>query len=207
MFGQVFRPDGGLHRLLSRITDIMALCGLWIVCSLPLFTVGAASSALYDTVVHSFRRGETVVYGRFFTSFRRNLKGGLVLSAIVLVGTVLALYVQILLNAAALASRTGYVLYFTFQVVQIVLVGMGGFAFAILSRFECSLGRLLGNTLRLSLTNVHLTVLLGLLGMLSLWLCTTFWWPLILVPWAGAYAASFLLEPCFKPFENPETQE
>ena len=55
MLGRVFRYQGGLWRVLNTLTDIMALSVLWLLCSLPVLTLGAATTALYDSVVRCSR--------------------------------------------------------------------------------------------------------------------------------------------------------
>ena len=47
---------------------------LWVLCSVPLVTMGAASTALYDAAVHVMRRKDDAVFSRFFGTFRRELK-------------------------------------------------------------------------------------------------------------------------------------
>ena len=54
--GNLFRPDAFLWRWCSRLLDVMVLSILWLFCSVPLATAGAASAALYDAAVHGIRR-------------------------------------------------------------------------------------------------------------------------------------------------------
>lgn len=50
---------------------------LWVVFSLPVVTLGGATAALYDAVVHGFRRHESDYLYRFFTTFRAEWKHGI----------------------------------------------------------------------------------------------------------------------------------
>lgn len=57
---------------MARIGDLIGLSICWMLCSLPLFTAGAAMVALYDAVVHCVRREERGTFVRYFRSFRDN---------------------------------------------------------------------------------------------------------------------------------------
>lgn len=59
---------------ISRITDYVILDLLWIVCSVPVFTAGAAMSAKYYVGMKICRGHEPAVVKSFFSSFRANLK-------------------------------------------------------------------------------------------------------------------------------------
>ena len=74
MFGNMFNPMNGFWRGLGRVCDLVGLSICWTVCSLPVFTVGAATAALYDAVFHGVRKGEMGDYSRFFHTFRDNFK-------------------------------------------------------------------------------------------------------------------------------------
>lgn len=61
-------------RFLTAVFDLMALSVLWVVFSLPVFTMGAASAALYSAVYHHVRKGEDYLWNSFWTAFRENFK-------------------------------------------------------------------------------------------------------------------------------------
>ena len=47
----IFRPEGPIWNICNAITDTLQLSCLWCLCSLPLVTMGAATTALYDAAV------------------------------------------------------------------------------------------------------------------------------------------------------------
>ena len=59
---------------MGKLTDVLALSLLWTFLSLPLFTLGAATTALYDSVAHCVRGGEAPPYARFFRAFKAEFK-------------------------------------------------------------------------------------------------------------------------------------
>ena len=61
-------------RFLTAVFDLMALSVLWVAFSLPVFTMGAASAALYSAVYHHVRKGEDYLWNSFWTAFKENFK-------------------------------------------------------------------------------------------------------------------------------------
>ena len=80
MLGRVFRYQGWLWRALNTLTDILALSVLWLLCSSPVLTLGAATTALYDSVVRCIRYKQSGPYERFFRTFKNELVPGLLLT-------------------------------------------------------------------------------------------------------------------------------
>lgn len=63
-----------IMRFLTAMFDLMALSVLWAVFSLPIFTMGAASTALYSAAYHHVRKGEDYLWNSFFSAFKENFK-------------------------------------------------------------------------------------------------------------------------------------
>lgn len=59
---------------LNKMTDLILLNVLWILCCLPIFTAGAATTAAYYVSITSIRCGDGYVVKRFFESFRKNFR-------------------------------------------------------------------------------------------------------------------------------------
>lgn len=67
-----------------QVTDMALLSVLWIVCSLPLVTMGAASCALYYSVVRGIRQNAASSLTKlFFSSFRTNIRQGIAFSLLI----------------------------------------------------------------------------------------------------------------------------
>ena len=66
--------DSPIGQFLCRIGDIITLNFLWIICSLPLITLGASTTALYYTWMKQYREGDSPVHRYFFSSFKDNLR-------------------------------------------------------------------------------------------------------------------------------------
>ena len=63
-----------IMRFLVNMFDLMGLSVLWVAFSLPIFTMGAASTALYSAAYHHVRKGEDYLWNSFFSAFKENFK-------------------------------------------------------------------------------------------------------------------------------------
>lgn len=59
---------------LNKMADILILNLLFLVCSLPIITIGPALSAMYAVCLRSIRYGDGYVVRGFFKSFAQNFK-------------------------------------------------------------------------------------------------------------------------------------
>lgn len=72
--GRLFDINNPLMRFLIAFFDMMALSVLWVVFSLPVITMGAASTALYSSAYHHIRKGNDYLWSSFWTPFKENFK-------------------------------------------------------------------------------------------------------------------------------------
>lgn len=91
-----FDMDKPLMRGLSTVTDLMILNFLTIFCCLPVFTVGAAFSALNTVTLRSIRNEEGGIVKDYFREFRSNFKKSTLLWIGFLILTVLLVFDYIL---------------------------------------------------------------------------------------------------------------
>lgn len=72
--GRIFGHDSPIVSSLTKIGDIICVSALWIVFSLPIFTIGASTVALYTVVYRNFRSGKGYVWKTFWDAFRAEFK-------------------------------------------------------------------------------------------------------------------------------------
>lgn len=205
--GNLFNPDALLWRWCSRILDIMILSLFWLLCSLPVVTVGAASAALYDAAVHGIRRDEAGTYARFFRTFRRELKTAV--PAALLWGAVLIVLLWAGQQVGVVIQEPGPVLAATAALVALLLFVLGtvSWLFPLLSRFTFSFGALNRTAGQFFIAYLPSSVLLALLLAVSAWTCFRFLFPIFFMPCTEALLASFLVERAFRKHMPPEEQE
>ena len=65
--------------VISRLIDLILAGFYWVICSLPVITIGAASTALYYTVVKCVRHERGRMSASFFAAFKREFRQGTII--------------------------------------------------------------------------------------------------------------------------------
>ena len=187
------RTDSPVMRFFSKIFCMVYLNLLWLVCSIPLVTVGASTAALYYTMMKVAAGDDYGLTTRFFSSFRRNLKQGIVLGVIALaVGALLSVDIYFYLIAPGGITSV-------FQVFQIILAVLYlmivSWAFPILAKFDLPTGRILQSAFFLSIRYFGYTCMI-LLTEISITVIEFFFVPLLAL-W-GMGLISFVNSICFR---------
>ena len=65
----IFGFDGSFINFCDKLFDVMALGFLWILCSLPIITIGASSTALYYAMVKCIKKETDILLKSFFALF------------------------------------------------------------------------------------------------------------------------------------------
>ena len=92
----VFGLDSKLGRMIYKIGQFLILSWMWILFSLPLVTMGAASTALYDVLRKLLRDEEGVLIRDYWVSFKSNFKQCTLLWLRVMLIIAVVLYVAIM---------------------------------------------------------------------------------------------------------------
>ena len=77
--------DGPFYRIGTLAADIMILSFYWIIFSIPLFTIGTSTTALYYVVTRRISNREGYLFKDFWTSFKSNFKQSTIIWLIFLV--------------------------------------------------------------------------------------------------------------------------
>lgn len=216
MFSNIFNYDNPVWRFIGKFFDIMILNILWTICSLPIVTVGASTTAVYYVTLKLVRDEEgSSTIKDFFKSFKENFKQATVIWLILLlVGAVLAgdLYIFTMLMTGS--GKLRIFLIALFIGFAIVYAGIFTFVFPLQSRFYNPVKITLFNAFFMSvrhfLNTLGILVIDAAIPLIAVTLGTVlqpilflFGFPLI------AYLNSFLLAPIFAKYmpKKEESQE
>lgn len=70
----LFRLDGPFYKGLCYVTDFILIVCMWLVCCIPVITIGASTTALYSTSMRLHEERERYIIREFFQAFRTNFK-------------------------------------------------------------------------------------------------------------------------------------
>lgn len=204
MFRNLFRPDSPLMITMTQIADCIFLSLFWVLGCIPVVTAGASFAALYDASFRAFRKGEKNSWQRFFHVFRENWRVGIVPTLVFLGVICCGGWGLIQVWNATVAGSVSWTVFSAAAFFGMLMLGILSVLFPMLSRFENTTAGLLRNTLLLALGNMPRTLALGMLNILTVFLCFRFVFPLFFLPSLSALIGSLFLEPMFRPFMNTE---
>ena len=207
MSNSLFNPESWLWQPFGKIADYLILSALWLLCSIPIVTMGAASAAVYDCCARCVRGGERHMLSRFFRTFRRELvQGGL---SLLLWGAILGggFWLVRRFTGAAAATPANVALSYAMAVLLALLVGIFAWVLPLLSRFTFRFPDLQTTALRLSMAHLPRTLALAVVTVALGWLCLRFILPLMIVPGILGILSAQILEPVFETYETGNAGE
>ncbi len=186
MLQGLFNYDNPVWRFIGKLGDLILLNILWVICCIPIFTAGAATTAVYYVTLKLVRDDDDSTIRSFFRSFTQNFKQATAIWILILLaGALVAFDLRFLLGGAtaagvamALPSAVKTVLTAVFGGMTILLLFIITYVFPLQARFYNTVKRTLLNALFMSMRHLIQTVaMLAVDGMLLV----------------GAYFAFFLV--------------
>lgn len=200
----LFNYENGVMSAISSIADSMVLGVLWVVCSLPVFTIGASSAAFYYAYNKCIRQKTDYIWRTFFAGFKHNFKQATQLWLIVLC---LLSFVTIDFHLLGLMENTTILV----QIIQVALITTMLFLilwalylFPYISRFESSNKTAMTNCALIAVANILRSILLLVVFAITalVFLCL----PVLnlLIPAVYMFCANKILESIFRKYMSPE---
>ncbi|MFV0363490.1 MAG: YesL family protein [Suipraeoptans sp.] len=150
--------DSPLMSFLSRVADLIMLNLLFIVCCIPIVTIGTSMSALYTVTLKMAKNEDGYMFKTFFTAFKRNFKISTILWLVaLLVGTVIAIDYYV---AMQITSAMKNILYVATSILIAFYALVMIYLFPYIARFENKIMDTLKNVLLISILNLPYSILL-----------------------------------------------
>ena len=202
----IFAVDGKLAVFLNRLGNLIVLNILTILLSIPLFTIGAAMTALYDGTQRLARKEEGSIAAGYFKAFRNNFRQATVLWLIG--GGIMVFMTFDIWLLRSIEGTFGQV----YRVLLFVLVLLFAvemiYSFAVLARFDNTIKNTAKNALLFLAGHIGPAVLVLILAVLpALLLAVSYrFFPIILLLGVSgpAYLASIYFISLFKAYEGEE---
>lgn len=156
--GSIFRYDSPFFQFMNRLVDMIVLSLLWTICSIPIITIGAATTALYTVTLKMAKDQESYIIKSYFKAFKDNFLQSTIIWLIELVvGCVLFFGLNFWFTYG---SAMGNVLGFIMTVVTVIYCLILLYSFPLLSKFDNSIKQTLKNSLLISLVNIKNTLMI-----------------------------------------------
>ena len=149
-----FNMDSPFWRALTKFTDILILNLLFVICSLPVITIGASYTALYYVMRKLVKNEEGEIAKSFFRAFKSNFRQATCIWIIMLV------FGGMLVLSLYLTARLQMVLNYFLIAVSLLYIITLSYAFPILSQFNTGVMQCIRNALFMGIARLPFTILI-----------------------------------------------
>lgn len=170
MLERIFNLDNAVFRAIDKIGKIFLLNLLWLMCSLPVFTIGASTTALIYSSL-KLQKNEGYWHQNFWQSFRENFKQSTAIFLMFLaVG--IALAADFMLGGRA-GDSFGLFLQGCAGILFVPYALTLLYVFGIQAVFVNPVGATIRYSFFMALRNMKYTIQMAILAVLFVWVNTT----------------------------------
>lgn len=209
-------PDGPLMTGLTKLANLVLLNIWFVICCLPVFTIGASFSALMDMTIRMVKGEEgTAITKGFFSAFKSNFVKA---TTIWLIQFILLLIcgIDFFIGQRLLMSSGMQLVFFAiWAILSMLVLFTTWYALTLQAIFENNPLRTIKNGLLISIGRFPYSIVIAVifLSPLSLVFMTVkqamFLFPLVVMVWfaAAAYGAAYFFLKALRPFFPKEEEE
>lgn len=195
----IFRYEGILNQTLCKIGKCMFLAALWLITALPVFTIGAANTALAYSV-KKVREDQYGVWKPYWKSFRQNFR-----QATVTWGIIAIIHAVLILSCyCAYSMYSNKIIGFAFPLVTgiltMIIVMCSSYVFPSIAYFTNSTKMILKNCIMIAMLNFYWTLLLVLLSVATILGSILIPMGFLVVPALTMLGKSWILDKVFKKY-------
>ena len=197
--GKIFDYDNKFFQALEGIANIVILNFLFIICCIPIVTIGASMTATYSVAMSIVDDREPYIFREFFKKFKENFKQSTIVW-IILFLVVVFISVDFYICSLLSNNMICTVLKFVLTLVSIVLGFVIIYVFPLISKFENSVKNTLVNAILISVQNLPYTIVMLIISLLpigSLLLFPNYWGQIIFFNTAISYGMVAYLNSIF----------
>lgn len=165
---RIFNFEGPVFTFLSRLADLFWLNLIYMICCIPVITVGAATTALYYVSLKMAKDEEGYITKSFFKSFKQNfLQATVIWLVILVIGIIMFMDLRIanggdmaeVLNSTAVSN----VVIVAVGVMVIVVCMTLTYVFPLLAQFDNTIRNTVKNAFLISIRHLPYTFLMMLI--------------------------------------------
>ena len=203
--------DNVVMRALGKIGDMICLNVMWLICCIPIITIGASTTALYTVMLRMVKNEEGYIFRGFLKAFKSNFKQStLIWLILLLLGIVWTVDFRV---AGFMPGMAGIVLRTLFLALGFILLSVMIYIFPLTARYENGIKATFKNALILTVAKLPYTFLMAAIVVAavfaSLWSAFTLLFSLPLWLFFGVslivWINSYILRRVFVVFENSDS--
>lgn len=160
MLSGFFNYDNPVWRFIGKFGDLIILNILWFVCSIPIFTIGASTTAVYYVTLKLARNDDGYTIRSFFKSFKENFKQSTIIWLIMMaVGLILVFDLLFFTKGGFSGSQQFRTVMVTiFLAMSIIYLAILTYIFPLQSRFYNTIKRTFFNAFFMSIRHLFQTI-------------------------------------------------
>lgn len=157
-----FNIDGPFFTVLNRLGDLILLNILWLVCCIPIVTIGASTTALYFEAMKLAENNEGYVAKNFFRSFKENfLQSTAIWIVLAVSGFGIGYYLYNMLFHSENMGATSQLISFSIVLMLCIVYAMiFVYVFPLQSKFVNKIKHTVKNALILGIRHLPMTAIL-----------------------------------------------
>ncbi len=205
--GSFFNYDNVIFRAFDKIINVFCISVLWLLFSIPIFTIGASTTAMYYTINKVLKHGRSYVFREFVGAFKSNFKQAssiwLILLAIAAVMGIDAYIMKQFDNAGNAFGK----LYIFFIVMLGFELIWALYIFPSIARFENTNRAIMKNAALMAIAHLPKTLLMVLILAAAIVLDWILPFLIIFLPAAFMWLWNVILEKIFRRYMSEEDQK
>ena len=147
----LFNMDNILFQTLSRLADLVLLNVIFLICCIPIITIGASLTAMYEITLKMAFKEDGYIIRDFFKSFKQNFMRATIMWIItVVLGILFLFYFTIILQIKNIVFT---VILFITGTICILYAMTVIYAFSLLARFHNTIFKTIRNAFFMSIAN------------------------------------------------------
>lgn len=139
----LFNINSGFFKFINRLLDVLFINLLWIICSLPIVTIGASTCAAFSITLKMVDDEEGYIGKTFFKAFKQNFKQGTLMWLI----TAPCIYVLYILWQMVIKSEDiNAIVIIGVILLTAIAISINLYSYPLIARYENSLKKIIKNS-------------------------------------------------------------
>lgn len=160
----LFNLENPIFEFLFRVADLMIANVLFVLCCLPVFTIGASICALQKVTQNIVFDDDSPIVKTFFQAFRSNFKQATGVWLVVMV-VIVSLICDFILILAYFRGTAATILYILLAILAILVSGVLAFMLPMIVRYQNSIREHIYNAIILAVCKLPRTIGMVLLNL------------------------------------------
>lgn len=200
-------PDSKLVGILNKTGWAIILNTIWLVCCMPIVTIGPATTSFYYAMIKSIRKDRGYPVQEYISSFRRVFQKGFVISLFSAAWLYGLWYLQH--NAARIGNDQSRLLRGVCLALMLITIVILIYLFPVLSRFTMKLGDMVKLSLVMAFRFFYFTIVIAI-GSIALAWVWYYYLPMptiFFMPALWCFGCTFMMEKVLRKYMPAPTEE